>query len=415
MSFRQPKVPPPGRSATRWFLFLVFYHLLPLVWYMAVAGGFAPGSFLLAGGLASLFSGDSDGFAMALFLLAPALLGGLLFYLLSWLLAVLIGRLTKPLARTLLLLAIFAACLSAALQPIFISGGHGSSHAYGLLDFVTVLGEFRVPANLVRGYFAVLTLLLAGLLVVQQLAARRQALSEQQWLRRRRLRRRALLAAVLILLVSLGWTHRTLLLVKPLADLGFASAQYRLAMVLKEESIQRHGRPGGGYQDWLVKAAEQGHLKAAEELVRHPRNREEKLRWLTVAADGGMTDAQLQLYHELLSSTAGVVSHHSATYWLQTAAAHGQAEAQFELGRAYLGNRPQLGLARNPGQARSWWERAAASGHLQAMRELAWRYEQGADGFPRRAERAIELHRQLAAAYRAGTGQVRPDPQRAAS
>ncbi len=304
MTFREPKVPPPGRSSSRWFLFLTFYHLLPVIWYLAVAGGLAPASFLLAGGVASLFSGDSDGFAFAAFLLAPALLGGLIFYLVAWLLAVLIGRLRHPLVRTLSLLGIFGACLIAAMQPIFISGGHSSSHAYSLFDFVEVLGEFRVPASYTISYFIGLGLVLLALLIHQHLVAGRQAISVQKWLHRRRLRRRMLVAGVLSLLLSLGWTHRTLLFVKPLADLGFASAQYQLAMVLKEQSIARHGRPGG-YQDWLVRAAEQGHLKAAQELVLHPRNREEKLRWLTVAAEGGMADAQYELYRELLKADTG--------------------------------------------------------------------------------------------------------------
>jgi uncharacterized protein len=410
MTFRQAKVPPPGRSASRWFLLLSFYHLLPVPWYMAVIAGLAPASFLLAGGIASLFSGDSDGFAMAAFLLAPALLGGLLFYLAAWLLAALIGRLRHPLARTLSLLGLFTACLLTALQPIFISGGHGSTYSYRLLDFVKVLGDFRIPRSYVIGYFSLLTLLLLALLISQHLAPRQQALSLQKWQQRRRLRRRVLLAGVLVLLLSLGWTHRTLLFVKPLADLGLASAQYHLAMVLKEESIKRHGRPGGGYQDWLVRAAEQGHLEAAEELVLHPRNREEKLRWLTVAAEGEMADAQYQLYRELRSSNAQVTSARSALDWLRRAAENGQPDAQFELGYAYLTAQPQLDLQRDPALARSWWERAAENGHSQALRELAWRYEQGADGFPRDARRAIELHQLLAAAYQTGTDDLKQDP-----
>ncbi len=401
MSLRDPKVPPPGRSATRWFLFLSFYQLLPVIWYMAVAGGLAPGSFLFAAGVASLFSGDSDGFAMAAILLAPALLGGLVFYLAAWLLAALIGKLRRPLARTLVLLGLFSACLIAAMQPIFISGGHSSSSAYSLFDFAKVLGEFRVPASWTIGYFSAQGLLLLGLLIYQQLVADRPASSVGKYLSRRRLRRRLIAGSLVVLLLTLGWTHRTLLFVKPLADLGFASAQYHLAMVLKEESIQRYGRPAG-YQDWLIRAAEQGHLKAAQELVLHPRNREEKLRWLTVAAEGGMADAQYQLYNELRKAAPGVESGSSAADWLRAAADNGQAEAQFELGRAYLRANPALTLAKDPELARSWWEQAAENGHGKALTELAWRYEKGADGFPRAPQRAIELYRQSAAGNQTG-------------
>ena len=38
---------PAGRGTARWFLFLVFYHLVPVPWFMFVAAGLAPGSFLL--------------------------------------------------------------------------------------------------------------------------------------------------------------------------------------------------------------------------------------------------------------------------------------------------------------------------------------------------------------------------------
>ena len=391
MAKRDLKVPPPGRSASRWLLFLSFYHLLPVLWYMVVAGGFAPGSFLLAAGVASLFAGDSDGFAMAAFLLGPALAAALIFYMLAWLLAVLIGRLQKPLNRSLALLLAPLVSLIAASQPIFVSGGHSSSHSYSMFDFVAVLGEFRISATVSVSYFAALTLLLFGLLVYQHLVARHQAISAQRWLRRRRLRRQVLAGSLLLGLLVFGWHHRTLLFVKPLADLGFASAQYRLAITLKEQSIIHHGRPGGGYQSWLVRAAEQGHLEAALELVRHPRNRKEKLRWLTVSAEGGMADAQYQLYRELLRPAPGVESASSAADWLQRAANNDQPDAQYELGRAYLTFNPALGLEKNPAQARHWWERATDNGHDQAMDELAWRYEKGADGFPRRAQRAIAL------------------------
>jgi TPR repeat protein len=413
MTRRGPKVPPPGRSTSRWFLFLTFYHLLPVIWYLAVAGGLAPASFLLAGGLASLFSGDSDGFAFAAFLLAPALLAGLLFHLVAWLLAVLIGRLHSPLARTLSLLGIFGACLIAAMQPIFISGGHSSSQSYSLFGFVEILEKFRVPASYTIGYFTGLGLVLVALLIHQHLAARRPAISARVWLRRRRLHRRILVAGISILLLSIGWTHRTLLFVKPLADLGFPTAQYQLAMALKQQSIARRGR-AGGYQDWLVRAAEQGHLGAAKELALHPRSREEKLRWLTVAAEGGMADAQYELYRELLKGTPGVESSRRATDWLRAAASNNQAEAQFELGYAHLAVNPALKLERNPAQARSWLEQAAHNGHGEALKALARRYETGADGFPRDPQRAIELYQQLADAYRTGSKGLKQDARLAA-
>ena len=51
---------PAGRGTARWFLFLVFYHLVPVPWFMFVAAGLAPGSFLLALSVAGLFNPDFD-------------------------------------------------------------------------------------------------------------------------------------------------------------------------------------------------------------------------------------------------------------------------------------------------------------------------------------------------------------------
>ena len=414
MAHREPKVPLPGSSSRRWFLFLSFYHLLPVIWYLGVAGGLAPGSFMLAGGVASLFSRDFDGFGIAAFLLFSALVGGLIYYIAAWLLARLIGRLKNPLSRTLILLALFGSCLISAMQPIFISGGHNRSQAYSLFDFVKVLGEISVPANYTISYFSGLALLLLTLLIYQHLVARKEAISAQKWLQQRRIRRWILAAGILILSTSLCWTHRTLLFVKPLADLGFASAQYHLAMVLKEESIKRYGYHKG-YQDWLAKAAEQGHLQAAQELVLHPRNREEKLHWLNLAAEGGMADAQYEVYRELLRATPEIETNRSAAEWLQSAAENGNTEAQFELARAYLSFNRVLKLEKNPEMARSWWERAVAeTGYIRAQKELAWRYEQGAEGFPRDAQRAIELYQSIAASYQNGSNGLKQDSQMAA-
>ena len=65
---------PAGRTAARWFLFLVFFHLLPVPWFMFVAAGLAPASFLLAAGVAGLFNTDFDYLPMAVLFLAPVLI-----------------------------------------------------------------------------------------------------------------------------------------------------------------------------------------------------------------------------------------------------------------------------------------------------------------------------------------------------
>jgi hypothetical protein len=170
--------PPDGRVAARWFLFLVFFHLLPVPWFIAVAGGLAPGSFLFAIGVAGLFITDSDSLPLAAMFLGPALISALVFMVLAHLLAAGIGRLRKPVAITLSLIIILAAitlsliiilavCIGVALNPIYISGGHGGGHKFSLLGFLDILGQFRIPTAVSLTYFICLTLLLVGLLVYQ--------------------------------------------------------------------------------------------------------------------------------------------------------------------------------------------------------------------------------------------------------
>lgn len=167
--------------------------------------------------------------------------------------------------RTVSQLLLLAICLIAAINPIFISGGHGSSAAFSLFGFIDTLAEFRVSASISIAYFSCLAFVLLCLLSYQHLIARHEALTVQRWQWQRRLRRRIVIDSLLILVLAVCWTHRTLLFIKPLADLVIASAQYHLALVIKEKSGARYG--SSGYQGWLVRAAEQGHIKAALELV----------------------------------------------------------------------------------------------------------------------------------------------------
>ena len=84
MSQTDHRTVPAGRVAARWFLFLVFFHLLPVPWFMFVAAGLAPASFLFAAGVAGLFNTDFDSLPMAIMFLVPALISGLVFVLLAY-------------------------------------------------------------------------------------------------------------------------------------------------------------------------------------------------------------------------------------------------------------------------------------------------------------------------------------------
>ncbi len=389
-----------GRAAVRWFIFLVFFHLLPVPWFMVMVAGLAPASFLFAIGVAGLFVTDFDSLPMTVMFLTPALISGLIFVLLAYLLTSGIRRLKKPVAITLSLIIILVVCLGVALNPVYFSGGHGNEYQFSLLDFPDILGQLRVPPAVSLSYFTCLTLLLAGLLVYQH---RPQSfptlpLSREQ---RRRLLHRSMLGGLILFIALICWTHRALFFLKPLADMGVAGAQYRLALALhKNPGSELGSNPDSSY--YLERASEQGHIDAAMALARLPRWADEKLRWLTVAADGGQAEAQYQLYLFMMKSSMADYKSSSALDWLQSAAESGIADAQYELGRNLIHGNQQLGIEKNSKNARQWWEKAADNGHGRAMEELAWRYTQGTEGFPRDPARAISLLEKIANGYRQG-------------
>ena len=391
---------PAGRVAVRWFLFLVFFHLLPVPWFIAVAGGLAPASFLFAIGVPGFFITDFDSLPLSVMFLIPALVSGLIFVLLSYLLAAGIGRLRKPIASTLSLIIILAICLGVALNPVYISGSHGGGHQFSLLDFIDILGQFRIPSAVSLSYFVCLLLLLVGLLVYQHTPQSFPALPLSRE-RRRRLLRRSMLGGLIVIIALFCWVHRALFFLKPLADMGVAGAQYRLALALQKNPGSEL-RSDASFRYWLERAAEQGHIDAAMALASSPRSAEDKLRWLTVAAEGGLAEAQYQLYRFMMKSAVADYKSRSAMDWLQSAAESGLADAQYELGRILTHGDQQRGIEKNSKKARQWWEKAADNGHGRAMEELAWRYTQAAEGFPRDPARAISLLKKIADGYRQG-------------
>ena len=391
---------PAGQVAVRWFLFLIFFHLLPVPWFIAVAGGLAPASFLFAIGGFGLFTTDFGSLPLSAMLLIPALVSSIIFVVLAYLMAAGISRLRKPLAGTLSLIIILAVCLGVALNPVYISGSHGGGHSFGLLDFIDVLGQFRVPAGASLSYFICLALLLVGLLVYQHTPQRFPSLPFSRE-GRRRLLRGSIIGGLIVIIVLFCWVHRALFFLKPLADMGVAGAQYRLALTL-QRNPGSEVRSTESYLYWLERAAEQGHIEAAMALARSSRSAEDKLRWLTVAAEGGLAEAEYQLYRSMMKSAMADYKSRSAMDWLQSAAEGGLADAQYELGRILITGAPQKGIKKDRQKARQWWEKAADKDHGRAMEELAWRYTQAADGFPRDPKRAAALFEKIADGYRQG-------------
>jgi TPR repeat protein len=182
-----------------------------------------------------------------------------------------------------------------------------------------------------------------------------------------------------------------------------------------------HKNPGselGSNSDsryYLEAAAEQGHIEAAMALARSPRSSDDKLRWLTVAAEGGLSEAQYQLYRFMMKSSVADYKSRSAMDWLQSAVKSGFADAQYELGRLLIHGDQTRGIAKNSIKARQCWEKAADKGHGRAMEELAWRYAQAAEGFPRNPARAISLLEKIADGYQQGHYGLPENPRMATS
>ncbi len=399
--------PPPGRRAARWFVWLGLIHFIPVIWFLLVAGGLAPTVLLLAFGLASLFHSDPQSWPMALLTLGPGLIYAALLWGAAWLLTWLLWKIPRPLLRSLSLLLFSGGLLLLASQPVYVSGGHSASYQHNLLQLVESFGK-QLPPWLLPTYICAFSGLLLGLLILQH----RPGLLPDWSLPRRRKWQIGLALAILVFL-GLVYTHRVLLFVRPLAELGLPSAQYHLAMSLSEHPSAALGstvsRPG-----WLQRAAAQGHPEAALELSRTARTREERLRWLRQAAKGENGEAQFRLFELLAKAKASPAERTEAADWLRKAAASGDPRARFQLGRFALDGRNPYQVAKDLPLARQLLEQAAAADSGAAMQELAWRYRQAANGFPLDLARAAELYQQLAEGYQDGRYGLKKNLQQAA-
>jgi hypothetical protein len=385
-----------GITAARLLLFLTFLHTIPSIWFLFVIAGLAPTIALLVFGVGSLFSTSQGALAMSACVLIPALIYCAIYYLVARLLCRVIFFIKRRSTRTFILVIFVCALLLTTLAPIYYFGGHSSS---SWANIVELLRGLRLSNTLLIGYLAGFIAILFFLIVLQHAPNRFPKLSLSR--QKRRVLVGAIAVGFFVVFISLFvYTHRILLVIKPLAEHGFTGAQLKLAQALTQKSGQEYGSYSSAKM-WFEKAAAQGNITAALELVRFASNAEEREHWLRVAAKGNEPNAQFKLFKLLRRGDKSAERTREAFSWLKAAAENEHPEAQFELARLYYYGQDgrtdyEYGIAKDLEMARKWWESAAKFGHGQAMIELAWRYEKGAKGFPYDPSRARQLMDKIA-------------------
>ncbi|MBM2883371.1 sel1 repeat family protein [Chromobacterium phragmitis] len=142
---------------------------------------------------------------------------------------------------------------------------------------------------------------------------------------------------------------------------------------------------------WFQRAAEWGDGLAAFRLAKlyakglgvKP-SRAQSNHWLHVAAERQQADAACVL--GLRAKDAGDVM--AAKQWFEQAAAHGSAEAMFQLGIAY---QEGIGVPADAKRALDWYERSAKLEMPAALQTLAMAYQAGDLGLPRDEIKASEM------------------------
>ena len=118
-------------------------------------------------------------------------------------------------------------------------------------------------------------------------------------------------------------------------------------------------------------------------------NYAEAAEWFKKAADQGLANAQFNLGVAYLFGNGVPRDYGQAAEWFRKAADQGYASAQYKLGRMYVNGD---GVARDYGQAASWYRKAADQGDIDAQNNLGTMYMLGY-GVSKDLQRAIEYFR----------------------
>jgi TPR repeat protein len=389
----------PGQVAAKWLLFLTFLHSIPSPFYLIMVAGLVPTAALAAGGLASLWAGDRESLFMGMWLSGPALVYGTVYYWIAWFLTKWICLIQQSSRRTVILVTMVVALLLMTLAPVYIIFGERSASFVSLTPLLT---EFKIPTGFLIGYAALLLVVLTGLVLAQHTPNGLSLLVSRYpaWLiPGTRVRAACVAVTVLIIPLLSVYTNRAWLICEPRARAGQAWAQVCLARALTGRITNIQSDISA--EAWYERAAAQGHKGAIRELLQLTRNSETRMKWLRVLAEAGDVRAQFELFALLRHHGDTAERRKEAFVWLMKVADHDHPQAQFELGGYYWNGKESGGVYadtvdRDREKSREWWERAAARGNTAAMKELAWRYEKGAEGFPVNPRRAGELWEAIA-------------------
>jgi len=367
---RQPR---PQERYARALLLLTLIHTVPVIWTTPVSSGTAPTAALLGFGLASLFTFEREGMAIAMFALGPALIYCALAWLLAWLIAMALEKLPRS-VRPAPLAALLGILLASVYWPIYAAGSHNASQNVNLFQ----LFDETPGAHFLLGYWiglhGLLVALFAGYL-------QREDHPALDFIERWRKPVATIVSSALIAIVLVGNYSRFVCL--PLAELGSSRAALCVA------------RSGPGDQRyWYKRAAEQGQADAIAWMIAHTPDKQEKLYWLRKGADDGNAAIQFALY-EWLMRTGEAAEYAEAEVWLRRSAEADHAPAQLVLAESLARRIHSSGTRELLAERNSWLERAAKLGARDAMRQLAQQYVDGSMGYPVNLDRARDYYRDL--------------------
>jgi TPR repeat protein len=361
------------RGARR-LLLLTLVHTVPVIWLTPVAGGTAPTVVLLAVGLTGLFSFDAEGLAMGLMALVPGLLYVGLAWVLAWLLAKGCARLPRT-GRLGVLAVLVAVPLAAVYFPIYVAGGHNSSSSASLVNLLDGYPQKSLLLTYWIALHLVLVGLFAGQIPVEGSPAFRVAV---RWTRP------ALELCAVALLGALVYVNSVDVICRPLAHLGNDAAQLCVA---------RTGGVDARY--WYERAADDGNAEALAWMVEHTPDRSKRLEWLRRGARAGDPASQYQLAEHLRRYGPAELEAEAARA-LQAAASAGYGPAQMALAEEMTTEVLRTGSRELLAQRNTLLEQAAEDGSRVAKLRLAEHYSRGSMGYPVHLERARAIYQVLA-------------------